>query len=527
MSLKLLKSKWQALLLGGVILGQGMLAFIVGILFFYRGGAYFLDAGYYVYTLASEKVGQQPPVIGDAWGSSLYATHMLLTPLLISQAFRLIASAPMNFIMFLGLQHMILSAAGALLMMVAMHSYGVKKSDLWKSGVFGALLLPFSNVGLGSLLYPHVELIGTSLAAVGILLLTIYWTKKSSRKILFVSVLAIGFGLLAREDIGVHFVITVGSALVCSRWRNDKHLTFIRAGSLLITGIFFVAMLMGYQRVFADSKGVFSLTYSGTPAYAHLTSIWNIRDRVILITTSRLDVTLGMSAFLIAAFVLRKREFLAFPLAVAPWLILNLTAIDTAKNVMGIYHLFPIVLYATAPILAMSLGNSDEASKTQSDQGRFIVLATYGVAVVSLFLGGLSGFSQIPSLFRLSLISPAGITATNSTIEEFAKLGTRITVDDSVMSIRPVDLENIPLIPSIADSSQYDSALFFSTYYLGHAGVQKLLEGWISENRLLTITCLPGGLARVDAGVSRDEKTVQTVKGQFNRALRCHPLPTK
>jgi len=528
--LQTLRTHWRPLLLGSVVLGQGLFGFLVGILLFYRGGAYFLDAGYYIYTLASENFGQQPPTIGDAWGSSLFATHMLLTPLLISQAFRLIASAPLNFIMFLGLQHMILASAGALLMMVSFSLNGVKKEKLWMPGLMGALLLPFSNVGLGSLLYPHVELIGTSLVAIGILLLAHRWSGADNRWLLVVAVLVIGFGLLAREDIGVHLVITVGSAVVCSQWKLLNRTSVVRAGSLLLSGLVFMGALMGYQRIFAESEGVFALTYSGTPAYAHITSGWYLLERVLHLLASRLDLMVGIGAFIMAAVVLRKREYLAFPVAVAPWLLLNLTAIDPAKNAMGIYHLFPIILYATAPVLALTLTKRRNDSEELVGRGHIPMYATYGVAILSLFLGGISapptgGGYLFTSVLRLPLISPAGITATHTAIEDFAAIGSRIAVDDAVMSIRPVDLKDVPLIPTVQDATQVNSIMFFPRYLLGHEGLKKLFVKWIQSNRNITMKCLPGGLVRADVGEIQIEPTNQTELGQLYKSLDCHPLP--
>jgi hypothetical protein len=101
---------------------------------------------------------------------------------------------------------------------------------------------------------------------------------------------------------------------------------------------------------------------------------------------SRLDLLLGLAAFVMASFVLRKREYLAFPLAMLPWLLLNLTAIDPAKNAMGIYHLFPVVLYATAPVLALTLSGKRDPDDTAPSRGSIPMFATYGVALLSLFL---------------------------------------------------------------------------------------------------------------------------------------------
>ena len=521
--------RWRALVLACIILGQGVLGVILGLQLFYRSGAYFLDAGYYVYTLASENFGQQPPAIGDAWGSSLYATHMLITPLVISQVMRIFVDEPLNFIAFLGIQNFVLAVAGAMLMMVAFWLNGVKRNKLVLPGIMGALLLPFTNVGLGSLLYPHVELIGTSLAAIAVLLFVLRWNDVGDRKIFIAAIVLLALGLLAREDVGVHLCVTVASAVVCSQWRNLGKQGLIRAIWLLGSGVVAVVTLMGYQRFFADSKGVFALTYSGTPAYAHITSVWYLIDRAMHMLASRLDLLLGLAAFVMASFVLRKREYLAFPLAMLPWLLLNLTAIDPAKNSMGIYHLFPVVLYATAPVLALTLSGKRDPDDTAPSRGSIPMFATYGVALLSLFLGGISapptgGGSIITSLLRMPPISPASITATHKAIQEFALIGPGTTVDDSVMAIRPVELRDVPLIPMIADSGDYSSALYFPRYYLGHSGVRRLLKGWVETNRPITVTCLPGGLVRLDAGDPEVLPLDQTPESKFNRALRCHPL---
>jgi hypothetical protein len=457
---------------------------------------------------------------------------MLITPLLISQFFRLLVSAPLNFIMFLGLQHLILASAGALLMMVSFSLNGVNKKNLWMPGILGALLLPFSNIGLGSLLYPHVELMGTSLVAIGILTLAIRWSGNSSRWLLIVAGLSIAFGLLSREDIGVHLVITVGSAVVCSQWKSLGREGLRRAGALFLAGFSMTLLLMGYQRFFAESEGVFALTYSGTPAYAHITSVWYLLERALHMLASRPDLLIGLAAFVMAAVVLRKREYLAFPLAVTPWLLLNLTAIDPAKNAMGIYHLFPIILYATAPVLAIVLTKREEHIPESVARGHVPMYATYGLAIVSLFLGGISmppggGGYLFTSLLRLPMISPAGITATHSAIEQFAKLDSGIAVDDAVMAIRPVDLKNVPLIPTVEDSSSVSSIMFFPRYLLGHEGERRLFNSWIADNRKISMLCMPGGIVRMDAAKSQTKPTNQTADGQLGKALNCHPLPSQ
>ena len=520
------------LLLGGIVIFQGLLAVLVGILLFYRSGTYFLDAGYYVYTLASQNFGHQPPAIGNSAGTSLFDTHMLLTPLLISQFLRLVTSAPMNFIMYLGLQHIILAIAGSLLMLVTSLQHGVKKSRTLIPMILGALLLPFSSIGLGSLLYPHVEVMGTSLVAIGVLLLVLRWDGNENRLVLFAAVTTIFFGLLTREDIGLHLLITVVSACVCSQWRLLKRHHFKSVFYLLMAGFIFFLVLTSYQRIFFGEHDVFSVSYSGTPAYAHITSIWYLIDRILYLFASRLDLVVALGAFVMAAIVLRKREFLAFPLAVIPWILLNLTAIDPAKNAMGIYHLFPIILYATAPILATSLSARADTPAQKVKHGRVMVSATYGVAILSLFLGGVSappnGFGYLfTNTLRLPLISPSEISATNRAIEDFARKESRISIDNAVMSIRPVALKDVPLMPTVQNALEIDEVLFFARYIPDRESAQNIFRVWITDNRLIAINCLPGGLVQADARERNVKETNQTDIELMAIAQKCHPQPIR
>jgi hypothetical protein len=524
------RDRRYGLLLGGIVIAQGLLAVLVAILLFYRSGIYFLDAGYYVYTLASQNFGSQPPAIGGAAGTSLFDTHMLLTPLLISQFFRLLVSAPMNFIMYLGLQHTVLAIAGALLMLLASLQHGVKRSRSWVPMILGALLLPFSNIGLGSLLYPHVEVMGTSLVTIGVLLLVLRWDGNKSRWLLCAAVGATFLGLLTRQDIGAHLLITVVSACVCTQWRTIERHRIKSVMYLFLSGFIVSLILTSYQQIFFGEHDVFSVSYSGDPAYAHITSVWYVIDRILYLFASRLDLVVALGAFVMAAMVFRKRELLAFPLAVIPWILLNLTAIDPAKNAMGIYHLFPIILYATAPILATSLSTKTDTSAQRIEHGRIATSVTYGVAILSLFLGGVSappnGFGYLfTNTLRLPLISPSEISATHQAIEDFAKDTPRIAVDNAVMSIRPVILKDVPLIPKVQNALDIDAVMFFARYTLDQKSRQSIFQIWIADNRLISIRCLPGGLVQADASERIANTTNQTDVDLMAMAQKCHPQP--
>jgi hypothetical protein len=299
---------------------------------------------------------------------------------------------------------------------------------------------------------------------------------------------------------------------------------------LFLSGFIVSLILTSYQQIFFGEHDVFSVSYSGDPAYAHITSVWYVIDRILYLFASRLDLVVALGAFVMAAMVFRKRELLAFPLAVIPWILLNLTAIDPAKNAMGIYHLFPIILYATAPILATSLSTKTDTSTQRIEHGRIATSVTYGVAILSLFLGGVSappnGFGYLfTNTLRLPLISPSEISATHQAIEDFAKDTPRIAVDNAVMSIRPVILKDVPLIPKVQNALDIDAVMFFARYTLDQKSRQSIFQIWIADNRLISIRCLPGGLVQADASERIANTTNQTDVDLMAMAQKCHPQP--
>lgn len=287
------------------------------------------------------------------------------------------------------------------------------------------------------------------------------------------------------------------------------------------------------QRVVLGSDGAFEISYSGNPPYSHITSVWYILDTVLTLLSRRIDVAVAALAFIGTAIVCRRREFLAFPLALLPWLLINVTAVDPSKRILGIYLLFPLVIYLVSPVLALSIGSNRADERPTQDMGGHSGArpfhTTYLVSVVVFFLGGISapptGGSYIyTSLLRQPLVGPGEMRLANRIVREFPGTTPRPAVDDAVLSINPVALENVPLLSAVTDTSTIDSILFFPSFLLGEQNVRRILEGWITNERKITVSCLPGGMARADASESPPEND-QTVDGQFNRAVRCHPRP--
>lgn len=519
------------------VVGQFLFGLWVALLLFYRTGAYFLDAGFYVYAVASSQAPSTPALVELAWGDTVFLTHTTLTPMGVMALLRGLFPIPLNFIVYLALQHGLLALVGLLLMRTAATLSGASKRQQVALSVMGAILLPLSNIGLGSLAYPHVEIFGSAAIALGVIMLTSAWTNSAhwSRSVAAFAVMLIG--VLVREDLGGHIAIAATAAVVCASPRSLSKQAWLRVISLGGFGAVSTILLLAWQRLAFGSDGAFDISYSGTPAYAHITSVWYLIERTMFMVGSRLDLVAGMIVFTIVAIMYRRKELLAFPLACLPWMILNVTSVDPNKHSLGIYGMFPMVVYLSAPLIALAIGHqggesseSDATTEKEDKSGQPHVIA-YLAVLTTLFLGGISGPPNgggyiFHSLLRNRPVSPAVISSVHNSIEEFAERGTGIAVDDAVMSLDPVRFEYTPLVSGVVDATSVNAAMFYPRFVLGSASVQKLFDGWIASDRQITITCLHGGLALAEVeprGLSDKE---QTSLGQWQRAQRCHPIPS-
>lgn len=518
-----------------VVVLQGLFGLQIAAILFYRTGAYFLDAGFYVYAVGSERAPHTPVLVAQAWGDNVFKTHTTISPMIILALIRLMFSIPVNFVLYLGLQHALASlAAGAIVGASArMLGANTRRSVLAAAGA--AALLPFSNIAMGSLAYPHVELLGASCMAIGIVLLSARWMWNESRWILPAAILLFLVGILAREDLGGQLAITAAAAAVCGPWHGFRSGWRTRALVLVGGGAGATITLLLFQKFVMHSKGAFQISYSGTPPYHHISSVWYLVETVLTLLANRLDLVVSLVVFVAAAVVFKRRELLAYPLAFLPWLLLNVTSVDPSKRVLGIYLMFPAIIYMTAPVLAVALRHGTKSASSEPERGSdepdgaTVLTFSYVLAVVALFLGGISapptgGGYVYYSMLRRPLVGPGEIRLTNKIIRDYASERGRKGVDDPVMSLNPVDLEGTPLLSNVEQPATIDSMLFVPGFVLGEANVRRILQDWTETGRRISMKCLPGGIVRADAGPP-SEWSGQTTDGQFAKALRCHPTP--
>jgi hypothetical protein len=442
---------------------------------------------------------------------------------------RWLMGIPYNFVVYLGLQHgLVALAAGSV---TAAMTY-VYRSDLriaLMAGTAGSLFLPFSNVALGSLAYPHVELFGASCITISCVLLVIRWKWCASRWLTIGAATLVPLGMLAREDLGGQLAITTAAAVLCGPFWKLRGIPLKRAATLLVVGGGTTIALLVFQRIGMGSKGSFRISYSGNPPYAHITSIWYLVERFLSLLAHRLDLAVAVIGFSGAAIAFRRRELFAFPVALVPWVLLNVTSVDPSKQVLGIYLMFPTIMYLAAPLLSWALYSRAGTTEARDTETASPMSLSYYLAIGSLFLGGVAapptgGGYLFYSMLRQPVVGPGEIRLTNTIVRGFADEVASVAVDDPVMSLNPVALENVPLLTNVSDKADLDVIIFNPVFILGETHVRAVLQSWIDAGKHITQTCLPGGLVRADTNLVPGAKP-QTVDVQFNRALRCHPRP--
>lgn len=517
---------WAAV---AAVLAQGLFGLHVATVLFYRTGAYFLDAGFYVYAVGSDRAPKTPALVSQAWGDSVFDTHTTVSPMLIMAVLRGIVGIPYNLVAYLSLQHAAIAAAAGGVVATATYVYTSHLRHAVMTGAASAVLLPFSNVAMGSLAYPHVELLGASCITIACVLLFIRWEWVAQRWLTVAAAVLILVGVLAREDLGGQLAITVIASLACGPFWRLRGSAMRRAAVLLTAGAGSTIGLLLFQRIAMDSRGAFQISYSGVPPYAHITSVWYMLERFLSLLANRMDLAIAVLGFTGAGIMFKRRELFAFPLALLPWVLLNLTSVDPSKQVLGIYLTFPTIIYLVAPLLSFALYQN--LCPQQAPQSTPVAPAglSYLVTVGALFLGGIAapptgGGYVYYSMLRQPIVGPGEVRLTNKIVKEFSRESARIAVDDPVMSLNPVALEGVPLLNHVESKADLDAILFNPVYVLGEANVRAVLQAWVDSNKKISLTCLPGGLVRADASPVTD-LPLQTVDGQFNRALRCHPRP--
>jgi hypothetical protein len=497
----------------------------LGVLLFYKTGAYFLDAGFYSYSLGSGNAPLNPERIREHLGDTVFSVHTLFSPLFTMKAIASISNTAIAFIFTLALQQMLISVAGFLTVVGVMRSTG-QSQHISVYATLAALFLPFANLGLGSVLYPHPEPLGAaSLALAGLIWALQFNSNAGKIKSVSLWIFAI-YGFFTREDMGIHLAIVLGSIWLLSESTMKKSLrkskTFIL---LFVSSLVSVIISALWQKAFS-TQGLksFEYTYSGNPPYQHLMSLEAIATRVLGFASTRLDITLLIACSLIAYLITKHKALLVFPLVSAPWILINLTAVDPAKSVLGTYHQFPFILYVAAPAIYLLVRKSNQAvesSKGAEWAPRLAVafaLSTLAISGISLPPTGGGYFMSILSKYEAP--SPAQIIETHEKLKAIANAEPHVVVDDAVMTLEPVLFEKNPMTIDFADSKIPENVVFFPSYALGQGTIASFVGIAETQGGYYSVACITQDIAQIKlkTGEVRSlDRTMQDIANCSNR----------
>ena len=448
-------------------------AFLIAWNLFFRDGAYFLDAGNFAYSLCSSNFAQLPPGEAAIWNvTSFFELHGAYTAAGVCHAINFFSNGPLSFVIFLGVQTMLIAIVGYQLAMK------LTPSEFYR--FLTACMLVLSSASIGSLAYPHFEPFG---AALGVLGLIVYLNYKQN-----IGLLLLILACFTREDIGLHlFLFTLTSYFLVGNKDQEirnrlkfisKFVFFLAATNILVTRIFF------------DPVNLFQIQYIGNPPFAILSlSIESQVSRISNWITSNPEL-ISLSVLLLVAYIISKNRLFLIPIISSlPWILINFISPDASKQTLGIYHTFPWIIYLGG-IAALGVMFTTEKSLNQH-----LDSVTQKVVIIGISLFGLySTFAAVPAgtgyLVTSNLLRSPATWSTMQTEMRFVNNledqmeNRQIYIDSAVASLNPRLDEKI--LRAEVLNQTVEGVYQFPSFVIQASLVQQIVE----KNQLTIKFCL-------------------------------------
>jgi hypothetical protein len=457
----------------GLLLSPGLFAFYFVASFFYISGAYFTDAGWFNYSLC-KTWGQMPPLQAELWNAkSIFYLHGFYTPTLMchisSQVF---GNSILGFSLIIALG----SASVALLGYKITEQILVSK---WYRAFFGSML-GWSSFALGSVTYPHPEALSGGLAGLGLLLFL------QDRN--FLGLLLLVSSVASREDIGLHLVVVALTLLVVKPTFNASMKTKLKKIILIGASGAFLQLVLS-RILFKSTGALLKTTYIGSPAFEILSDPLGLLNRVAYWITANPGI-LGLFLCLALAFSITKEKIFLVPIfASIPWILVNLLAVDSSKQSLGLYNTFAFCIYLS-PLGLIRMSEKNGLNNLKKN-GSLVSILMIGMAAwvamfsaVSVSPSGSGG--SINATFRAQALSPNALQISvkqSQVIEKFLMENDNSAIDSGVASLVPIFQAKYFL--GKKQSTQYDSLIYFRNYVLESS--QR--ETFIKENSLDITLC--------------------------------------
>lgn len=189
-------------------------------------------------------------------------------------------------------------------------------------------------------------------------------------------------GLLAREDVGVHYFLFLFPLTVylynSQKIKNsDKHILFV--GAVACFCLLYSTLAFLFQKMFYPEFSVAHSVYLGTPPFYHVT-LSLLKERFVFYFQHRLYIV-GPILIILIYSVLQKSIIMGVGiLAAMPWLFFSWIAVGTNPGHLTSYYAFPLVVTLVWPVISYRL---DLLYGLRTERSLLWRLVFPGIAIVS------------------------------------------------------------------------------------------------------------------------------------------------
>ena len=448
---------------------------------FVVSGPYFLDAGLLGYNFSHGWRGAPQPeitqIMGGSQGSiqSQLQFHFYLFPsLLFGWIEFIIPQAAQTFVAVLGVVVLTSLFFAFVGYKIARNLFGSNTSLLNSliAGLTGLSML-LLRPGSGSIGYPHVEFLGSGIAAAGLVLY------RNRPKIAWVFIIC---GLLTREDMGFHLAaLALGVLLIekslCSNYSRKFWSQLMMLG--IISSIFQFVV-----KFFVGSGPNFLVAQFGNDWRNRFTFL-NFTSGLSLFLAAHLGLVLIYFGLYVIAKLNRDLRFNIPLISSLPWLIFNIFSTDPARQSLNTYFTFPLILgFAYLAVVETRFFHRTEIDESKEENFTSQHKQTKIVPLTFIFAATIGMLASTPSgdfVSTLGLIQgqKPRVSEVYPTLESSLKIsqglidGQSLIVDDAVLSLNPDVSKNLRVFDG-KNLKNSDVALYFPHYAFNSALIESL-----------------------------------------------------
>ena len=208
-----------------------------------------------------------------------------------------------------------------------------------------ALAFAFSGPAVSAIGYPHFEVAIPGFFIVFLALHVLGWS--------WAKWVALGLGLLVREDAGLHYV-GYFALIGLYQWRSGREPIARRAllGAVTLAAGTSAAMLVVQYHFFPLGVSMFQKSYVGSAPFSHVDAAEIGRRAGAFLVKAR-AIYVPMAVVGVAALWCRAPAYVLAYAACLPWVVINVVfSLTPAAQTLSLYYGFPLLVGLAWPLLA-------------------------------------------------------------------------------------------------------------------------------------------------------------------------------